>query len=95
MSVQPSSFPQKHPDEVELRAIDWAAALPRDDTIATSVWAVSPSGLTLSSPSVEGTIAKIRVSAGSNGVVYQIRNTITTTQGFTLVEVVPMTVSGA
>lgn len=92
MSVTPSSFPSKRSDETELRAIDWALALPTDDSIATSVWSVSPSGLTLSSPLIEGTVTRIRVSSGSGGVTYQIKNAITTTQGFVLVEIVPISI---
>jgi hypothetical protein len=93
MAVTPAFFASKHPDETELRAIDWSAALIAGDTISTSTWSVTPSGLTLASPLVEGNVARIRVSGGNAGSTYQIKNTVTTAQGLVLVEIVPMSIS--
>lgn len=92
MSVSPSFFPPKRIAEVERRAIDWTAALPEGDAVASSAWSVEPSGLTLASSRISEAVTSILVSSGVVGITYNITNTITTAQGFTLVEVVTLTV---
>lgn len=92
MSVAPSYFAPKHAAEVERRAIDWTAALPTGDSITTSTWSVDPAGMTLSSPALAGSLSSILVAGGISGKTHTLRNTVTTNLGFTLVEVVPLSV---
>lgn len=92
MSVTPQYFAPKHAAEVERRAIDWTAALPEGDAISASAWSVEPAGLTLSAPAVAGALASVLVAGGISGSTHTVRNTVTTVLGFTLVEVVPLSV---
>lgn len=92
MSVAPPYFPPKHVAEVERRAIDWTSAISAGDGISTSTWSVDPAGMTLSSPALAGSLTSILVASGISGKTHTIRNTVTTNLGFTLVEVVPLSV---
>lgn len=71
-------------------AIDWGLVLANEgdgDTIATSVWSVSPTGLTIDTSSVDlvDTRAIVQVSGGTVGETYKLVNEITlTTGGYTL-----------
>lgn len=48
------------------------------ETISTSTWAVSPSGLTIDSESETTTTTTVWVSGGTAGKVYLLTNTVTT-----------------
>lgn len=61
---------------------NWASVL-GTATISTSAWAIRPTGPTLHGGSNTTTTATIYVSGCSNGVVYQLINTITTSSGST------------
>jgi hypothetical protein len=56
----------------------WASWLETGETIVTSDWAVTPSGMTLSNEAVDGAITSVFASAGTVNVVYYLTNTITT-----------------
>lgn len=88
MTTTPRHFAEKHPAEVEFRAIDWTDALPEGDTIASSAWSATPVGLVLTAPAIDGAITSTRIAGGTAGVAYSITNTVQTTQGLTLVETV-------
>jgi len=68
-------------------AIDWATVLANEndgdgDTIATSTWVISPTGLTqVGSATIDtaNTRTVIRVSGGTVGEVYTLTNRITLT----------------
>jgi hypothetical protein len=92
MTVKPAYFLPKHTGEVERRAIDWTSALPAGDSITASAWSVTPAGLTLSGQALAGAVASIQVAAGISGTTHQVQNTVTTAQGFTLIEIVPLSV---
>lgn len=92
MSVTPHYFGPKHVAEVERRAIDWTAALAEGDAISGSAWSVEPAGLTLSAPALAGALASVLVAGGTSGTTHMVRNTVTTVLGYTLVEVVPLSV---
>lgn len=81
-------------------AINWATLLANEndgagDTIATSAWSITPTGLTTVSDTVDtgNTRAVIRISGGSAGTTYTLSNTITlTTGGYTLVDFITIRV---
>ena len=92
MSFKPAYFAPKHVGEVERRAINWTDALPAGDSITGSTWSVTPAGLTLSGASLAGAVASVQVAAGISGTTHMVQNTVTTAQGFTLIEIVPLSV---
>lgn len=92
MSVFPANFAELRVGEVEARSIDWTRALNDGDSIATSSWASTPAGLTLSAATLVGAVAQTRVSGGAAGTAYTLRNAVTTTGGLTMVEAVPLNV---
>lgn len=76
----------KDPIEIKDYGMNWATVLAAENetTIATSTWAVSPSGLTLLSspaPAISGSITSVWVSGGTVGTVYKLSNTIVTGSG--------------
>jgi len=48
------------------------------ETIVTSTWTVSPTGMTIDSESETATTATVKLSGGTHGVLYKVVNTITT-----------------
>lgn len=62
--------------------VDWSGFLD-GDTIDTSTWSTSPTGLTTGTTSKTTTTTTIWLSAGTEGVTYTVTNTITTTGGRT------------
>jgi hypothetical protein len=69
--------------------IDWSEWLTSagGTTISTSTWSVEVGGgaLTIDSESETSTVATVRVSAGTAGVVYTLKNTIVTASSITKV----------
>ena len=68
------------------RGIDWTdylAEIGASETISSSTWTISPSGLTEASSSIVTGSKKtqIRLSSGTAGVRYTVTNTITTSSG--------------
>jgi hypothetical protein len=53
------------------------------ETISSSSWSVSPSGLTVGSTANDGKKTTVWLSSGSAGTNYSVTNTITTSQGRT------------
>lgn len=69
----------KVPGENVTYSIDWLQQLLTGEDIATSEWAASPQGLTLSQAGVYGTTATVRIAGGVAGITYVVTNTITKT----------------
>jgi hypothetical protein len=69
----------KDPEAIKDYSVNWSEWL-EGDAVETSAWDV-PEGLTLVTESLEGARATVRVSGGSAGKVYTLRNTITTKAG--------------
>lgn len=64
--------------------VDWSnilSSVSPVDTIATSTWAIVPTGLTQDSEAETSTHARIWVSGGVVGVEYHLTNTISTAGG--------------
>lgn len=75
---------RKPPSDVLDYVFDWSAWLAKyGDTISASSMAVSPSGLTITSPaaSFTATYATVWASSGTIGQTYVVSNTITTAAG--------------
>lgn len=60
--------------------IDWTAWLPGADTIAASAWTV-PTGLTSAAETNTAYRASIKLTGGTAGQTYDVKNVITTTGG--------------
>ena len=75
------------PDETLDYSCDWAVFLADSgspsDSIATSVWSVTPSGPVLSNDVTSGAVTTVFISAAQAGRVYRLTNRITTAQGRT------------
>lgn len=83
----PGALVQKDPDALNVpQGLDWTqylAAIDAAETITTSTWAASPSGLTFSSASiVSGNLkTQVRISGGVAGTEYTVTNHIITSSG--------------
>ena len=73
----------KAPAESRAFAIDWSPDL-GSATVSTSTWAVSD-GVTQDAESETTTTTTIRVSGGTDGGIYILTNTITTSGSETLI----------
>jgi hypothetical protein len=82
-----TTFPPKDPDEKKDYSFDWSAELDKTaDTISSSTWVVTGTGLTQSSspaPSFDHRTATVWYEAGTIGTDYVITNRIVTAQGRT------------
>jgi hypothetical protein len=88
----------KTPDESKDFTIDWSKDLAGDTIPAgNSAWAVSPSGPSVVQSSVAsgGFQTTIRLSGGSNGQVYLIRNLVMTAGGRDLTKTFRLLVVGS
>lgn len=84
----------KNPAAVANYGVDWSEDLGDGETIATSVWAaVTPAGVTMGSETYDDTTASVSVSGGTNGLIAQLRNTITTTAANTFVKAIAIAIS--
>lgn len=67
------------------KVFDWSAWLTNEggDTIASSAMSVLPVGLTINSPAATFTATNttVWVSGGTDGMIYDVYNTVTTTAG--------------
>lgn len=70
----------KHPTSTKDFTVPWAGSL-NGATISNSTFTVSPSGLTLSNPTSTSTTTKVRTAGGTDGVAYEITNTVTLSDG--------------
>lgn len=84
----------KEPAEIADYDIDWSGRL-GSDTILTSVWAITVGDgvLVINSNSFLPTRTKVWLAAGTAGVVYTLKNTVTTVNGDTLTEEVQLLVA--
>lgn len=72
----------KDPADVTKHTTTWT--LDANETISTSAWSVSPSGLTIDSETETTTTTTVWISGGTDGDWYTLYNTITTSAGRTL-----------
>lgn len=94
-----NKYHEKTAAEAAPYSINWATLLAAEDdgdgdTISTSSWTVSPTGLILSNDSVDNvdTRAVIKISGGDDGVKYTVINTIVTNNGSTFEDFLEITV---
>ena len=85
-----TTWPYKDPVEVLDYQLDWSARL-SGDTITTSNWTVSPTGVTLADDTYTDTASTVWLSGGALGDSYKLRNVITTAAGRTMVETISIT----
>ena len=79
----PQSF-VKDPDATLDYQVDWTTWLSGDsDTISSSTWTISGSGLTEDSSSNTTQVATIWLSGGTEGSSYEVTNRIITANGRT------------
>lgn len=74
--------PSKDPSAILDYGFDWEDWLD-GDTISTSSWVVSPSGLTASPNTKTSNTTTVWLSGGTAGSTYQLTNTIVTAAGRT------------
>lgn len=84
------SFDAKDPDEVLDYTLDWSARLPDSDTIATSTWIISGSGLTEDTDSKTDTTTTIWLSGGTLNTQYDLTNRVVTVGGRTMDQTVKL-----
>lgn len=63
-------------------SLDWTSWL-AGDTISTATWAITPTGPTLSSPSVAGAVATTLVAGVAFATIYRLTCTVVTGMGRT------------
>lgn len=74
----------KDPDAVVDYTLNWGADyLESGETISTSTWTVTPTGLTKDSDSNDTTTTTIFVSGGTRGKIYRLTNKIVTSKSRT------------
>lgn len=72
----------QNPTEEKDRGFNWSSWLSETgDTIASSTWTATPSGLTLSNQTFSTTKTSVRISGGTDGATYTVKNNIVTTSG--------------
>lgn len=74
-------WPNKDENEVLDYKIDWSARLVDGDTLISSVFIITPSGLVEDSSTFDTTTSTIWLSAGINNENYNILNRVETAQG--------------
>ena len=73
---------KKDPDEVIDYGIEYGGALADGDSLASAVFTfIDQAGCTKTNEGVVGTSAKVRISAGTNGLNMKIQCRVTTTNG--------------
>lgn len=81
----------KDPQDEDFFELDWTDRL-TSETIATSVWTSTPTGLTHGSTSNTTLVTRIWLTSGTDGEIYELTNRITTTAGKTLDQTVRLKV---
>lgn len=73
------------PAETQDHTLDWATWLGASDTIASSSWAISPTGpdITSTAASHTTTTATVWLAGVTLGAIYELRNTIVTAEART------------
>lgn len=83
----------KDPDEVLDYTVDWSNRVTAPDTIMTSTWAfLTQAGLAKSSESKTDTSTTVWLTGGTSGETGVLLNTVVTTQGRTMEEVVTLSI---
>jgi hypothetical protein len=84
---------EKTPTEVMHLGIDFAPALDEGDTPASAVWSfITQAGLVKQNEQVQGTIAQLEMSAGTDGQTGKLRCVVTTVGGEVIEELVKLKV---
>ena len=78
--VDKSAFGKYQPELLDY-SINYGDNWLGSDTVASSSWVISPSGLAKTAEGYDDDKATIWVSGGTVGRAYQLRNTITTAAG--------------
>jgi hypothetical protein len=60
---------------------DWKYVIETPDTITSSTWSCTPSGLTVGTGVIDLTVTKVPISGGTEGTVYSLVNQIETDNG--------------
>ncbi len=76
--MRPVANYTKDPSAVLDYGIDWSDWLESGESIATSTWTVTPSGLTVDSETEDADSTLIWLSGGTAGVSYDVTNKIVT-----------------
>ena len=79
----------------EVLDYDFTWELEDDETIVTSTWAATGTGLTIGMTLVSGATVKVWLSGGTLGASYTVTNTITTSDGRTLQDSFSMLIRAA
>lgn len=90
------SWSDKDPDATVLRSLDLEAeirAMDDADTLSTASWAATPSGLTLTGQDVDGFVAPVLISGGTDRTRYLVVCTFTTAGGLTSQRTLPLFVT--
>jgi hypothetical protein len=86
MSRAPGCLYLKDPDSIEPYGFDWTdwlAEIGASETVSTSTWASSPSGLTLTSGAIVTGSKKTQITvAGGTSGTYVVTNSIVTSSGY-------------
>lgn len=78
----PRRFRDYHDPQANLDyPIDWADWIQAGDSIAESTWSASPTGLTIGTTGIAGTVTSAWVSGGVAGTTYTLTNHIVLTSG--------------
>lgn len=86
MSLTSHVIIEKQPSEVLNCSMDFTNYVNSSSiTISSPSLTVSPSGLTLGSPTVDGLFVEFTVSGGTDGYNYRIQCTVTTSDNETLI----------
>lgn len=96
MTVQitaPQGLAPKHPEDDRFYKLDWSDWLASGVTISTSAWSMT--GITDSNDSIvdSSTATQVRIAGGTDGTSYEAKNTITTSDGQTVVGILTIQVS--
>tara|TARA_R110002072_G_scaffold100778_3_gene222011 strand:- start:2321 stop:2599 length:279 start_codon:yes stop_codon:yes gene_type:complete len=62
-------------------SIDFTSWLSDGDSVASVAWAVSPTGLTIGTDSLNTNVATLNLSGGTVGEQYRVTASVTTTNG--------------
>jgi hypothetical protein len=72
-------WPDKDPSETLIYSLDLTDSIPTGDTVSTLVWAVSPSGPTVTGVTPAANPAKVKIAGGAAGTTYVVTCTATLT----------------
>lgn len=75
------SWPNKDENEVLDYKVDWTARLGDSDTLISSVFIITPTGLVEDSSTFDSKTATIWLSSGINNENYNVLNRVETAQG--------------